>query len=96
MKKFKNLVKTTFQALFIFSIFFIAPGIAGNIETHYNRIGIVTATDNMRVVVEDSTGNIWEFEGDDFAKGDKVIMKMFTNYTDDNIHDDEIEAVQKV
>jgi len=64
------------------------------IESHYTRKGEIVELDECMdiVVIEDTTGNLWECFDDTekFNVGDKVIVKMFTNYTDDKIEDDEI------
>ena len=91
-----KILKTTLEAIAIFTIFFIMPGLAGNIETHYNREGIVTSAKNDVIMVEDNTGNIWAFDGYDYEVGDVVKMRMFTNYTDNTIEDDEVENVKKI
>lgn len=64
-------------------------------ETHYNREAVVIdIEDENVVVVEDTTGNIWDFEGEGFQKGDKLTMTMWTHCTDSYIYDDEIENVK--
>ena len=72
-------------------VFFIAPGVMGNIETHYTKKAVVVnVKDNNVVVVVDKNDEMWSFVGDSFSKGDKVKLTMFNNYTDDAIYDDEI------
>ena len=70
------------------------------IESHYTRKGKVIELDkcNDVIAVEDVTGNIWEFFGDTekYNVNDNVKMRMFTNYTDETIEDDEILSVKKV
>lgn len=67
------------------------------IETHYTREATVIYTnDNNEVVVSDKAGNEWHFYGIGYVEGDAVKMKMFTNYTDSNIYDDEIVNVKIV
>ena len=88
----KNTVK---GIILIVAIFIIMPGICGNAETHYNRKGTVIEVQNDVIVVCDESMNVWEFEGDGFSVGETVTMKMFTNYTDNNIYDDEIVKVKR-
>ena len=59
-------------------------------ETHYNRVATVTECKGDDVIVEDSQGNVFAFGGDGFKVGDEVVLKMYTNHTDDTIEDDEI------
>lgn len=75
-------------------IFIGAPAFAGNIETHYTRIAEVVSAKGSSITVLDNSDHYWTFEGDGYAEGDKVSLKMFTNYTDDNIYDDEIISVK--
>lgn len=76
-------------------LFIGAPAFAGNIETHYMRTAEVTSVNGSSVTVLDNSDHYWIFEGDGYAEGDKVNLKMFTNYTDDNIYDDEIISIKK-
>lgn len=70
-------------------------GCVGRIETHYNRTGTVVDVENGIVSVADKSLNIWEFEGDGFEVGQKVTMKMFNNYTENDMTDDVIEGVRQ-
>lgn len=66
-------------------------------ECHYSRMGKVTnVQDEVITVVDDKTGNIWEFEGDGFAVNDKIKLKFFTNHTDEKIEDDYIVDAVRV
>ena len=73
----------------------IIPGIVGTIETQYSMISTVVAVEKDIIVVEDTTGNVWSFEGDDFRTGDEVVVTFFTNHTDSTRQDDEIKKVEK-
>ena len=46
------------------------------------------------VTVEDTCGFEWEFYGDGYEVGQKVEMKMHTNFTHGEIFDDEIKKVE--
>ena len=73
----------------------LVTGIVGYIETHYTREAeVIELESDSVVVVEDATGNEWAFEGEGYAVGDKVTMKMHTNGTDSIITDDVIENVK--
>lgn len=78
------------ETIVVFNLFVVLPGIAGYIENHYTREATVICVNDDEVVVDDTTGNEWCFYGTGYTEGDTVKMKMFTNYTDSNIYDDEI------
>lgn len=67
-------------------------------EHHYTRNDcIVTRVENNIVTVKDKCNYFWEFESDEeFAKGDKVKLKMFDNCSSSYIEDDEIVKVVKI
>lgn len=72
--------------------------ICGYIENHYTRQGEVVEVyeDNNSTVavIEDSIGHLWEYETEDLTIGNKVKMVMFTNFTDEDITDDEIIKIK--
>lgn len=72
----------------------ILPNITENIENYYTIEAEVIAIEEEIVVVVDKTDNVWEFEDEGFVEGNTVRMKMFTNFTDLNIYDDEIINVE--
>lgn len=84
------------ETIEVFNLFFVLPGIAGYIENHYTREATVICVNEDEIIVNDKTGNKWAFYGTDYTEGDTVKMKMFTNYTDSNIYDDEIIDVKIV
>ena len=75
-------------------LFIVLPGIAGYFEHHYTREAEVVEISGDVIIVEDACGFEWEFFGDGFEVGQKVKMRMFTNYTHENIFDDEIKKVE--
>ena len=58
-------------------------------EVHYTRhdCTVVSYVEDV-VVVEDKTGNEWEIIAEGLEIGDKVDLKMHTNFTDNCIYDD--------
>lgn len=73
----------------------LVTGIVGYIETHYTREAkVIELESDSVIVVEDATGNVWAFDGEGYAVGDEVAMKMHTNGTDSIITDDVIENVK--
>lgn len=83
------------QIMFIGILFTAALILCGQIETTYTRDAVVISVEQDEVTVEDATGNIWEFYGDDFFVGEEVILTMDNNNTDNNIFDDFIKDVEK-
>lgn len=86
--------KTIIGFILITTILVIAPCITGYIETHYTREAKVTEVTGENVIVEDTTNNVWSFEGKGFTVGDKVTLKMDNSCTD-CIYDDVIVKVEK-
>ena len=86
-----------FKAYLAGILFFLAlvatAGIVGSMETHYVRTGKVTEIEDSGIaVIQDTTGNVWAVESAEFATGDSVEFRLFTNGTSD-ITDDVIEKV---
>lgn len=52
----------------------------------YPRVGVVVSTVDGVITVEDVTGNLWDFLGDN-AVGDLVLMLLDNNGTSDNVDD---------
>lgn len=89
-----NMIAKVVRTIIGIVAFLSVLGWAGNLETHYSRQAVITAVKGNEVVVLDNTDNVWAFKGDGYKVGDEVTLKMFTNYTDDNIYDDEIVSVK--
>ena len=63
----------------------------------YSRSAVVVGVDYTAdvITVEDSTGNLWTFEGvEDYDLSDRVALMMHDNGTDWNIKDDRIIEVR--
>lgn len=91
MRKYNEIIVGTVMLLLVFVVL---PGLVGNYEHHYTRNAEVVEVSDDLIVVEDNCGYLWEFYGDGFEVGQKVEMKMFTNYTHNTIFDDEIEKIK--
>lgn len=82
----------------IFLIVIVGPAIIGHIETHYTREDcIVVNIVDDEVIVKDKGDRLWSFyitEDSELEINDIIDVKMFTNYTDDNIDDDEIVDIK--
>lgn len=66
------------------------------LTSHYSLKGTVVYVEDNVVTVMDKYGDFWEFEGTGFEVDDKVKMKMFDNYTENTILDDEVQKVKKI
>lgn len=62
------------------------------VEVHYIRhdCTVVSCVEDA-VIIRDKTGNEWEIIAEGLEIGDKVDLKMHTNFTDDCIYDDIVE-----
>ena len=95
--------KLTYLEMFIgvvlFLLLFVAiPGVAGNIQTHYTRKDcVVVSITDEGVVAKDKGDRLWSFyitEDSELKVNDTVDLKMFNNYTDNDITDDEVVGVK--
>lgn len=79
-------------------------GITSIVETRYDRKGTIVSAynydaDTVAFVVTDDCGYCFEFleyKDTKYKKGDRVILKMHNNFTDNVISDDKILKVKKV
>ena len=94
MRKRKEIQEFIISLVAFCFAFILLPSIAGYFEHHYTRQAEVVEVCGDVVLVEDACGFEWEFYGDGFKVGQKVEMKMYTNFTDNTIFDDEIEKVE--
>ena len=86
--------KTIVGFILMATMLIIAPSITGYIETHYTREAKVTEVTGKNIIVEDTTNNVWSFEGSGFTVGDKATLEMDNSCTD-SIYDDVIIKVEK-
>lgn len=78
-------------------IMFLVPvGIEGTLEDRYTNFGTIIEIEDEAILVEDYTGNVWEFEGTGFKINDKVKITFSANHTDNTRKDDKIIKVKKV
>lgn len=93
----ENILRATIGTV-VAIIFLGLAGIAGGYETHYKMNCEVVKIENNICYVEDERGECYGFEQkkDSYEVGDKLKVTFFTNCTDSNIYDDEIEKVKKV
>lgn len=99
MNKTIKIIKGTLGLSIFLLVFIIIPSVVGGLETRYNRYGTVIEVNTEETLIEDKTGNIWAIyteEKTNFKVGDEVKMRMYNNYTDNKINDDEILKVKKL
>lgn len=72
MRKFKFGI-----LVFVVSLVIIIIGIVGKWETHYKIDGIVTKVTGESIIIEDFSGNAWNYDSAEFHVGDVVEMTMF-------------------
>lgn len=80
--------------ILLFLLFII--GVAGYVETHYDREDCtVVSVVGSCVTAEDKVGELWSYytDTDSIVVGDTVTLHMFTNHTDNTIYDDEVIGV---
>lgn len=91
-------VKVFLEGILFFGLMFFMLVSTGYIETHYSREMEVYDKEGNILILEDNQGNLWEYEteNNDYRLGQKYKVKMFNNYTDNTIYDDEIIRIEKV
>ena len=94
-KRRNNRVSNMLAIVIMLVCFAVVPGFAGYVDTHYTMTCEVDSVKGEVVTVLDKTGNLWNFYGDGFRKGDRVKVTFFTNTTDNTRYDDEIIKVEK-
>ena len=89
------LVAKIFKAVLIIGIAYGILYFVSYNEHHYTRTGFCTHVSGQTYYFHDSTDNVWEFYSDEkINPEDTVEVRMFSNYTIDNIKDDIITDVQ--
>jgi len=88
----KNIIKGIITILIITTVF----AIGGYYDAHYSKKDcIILSVAKNKIAIQDPQGHIWHYETSGFSKGERVTMKMHSNYTDGYIKDDIILAVVK-
>ena len=91
----KTTIVKIITGIVVMTLLFILPAIAGTIESTYTMNGKVTAINEESIYVVDEMGEEWDFEGDNFTKGDEVKIRFFNNGTCDTRYDDIIQNVTR-
>lgn len=71
--------------MFLFGIF-----VVGYSTTHYSRNAVVLNTTERQTLAIDTSGNLWNFTGDNFKDGQEVVLTIHTNGTNNIIIDDKV------
>lgn len=92
-------MKQKMAAIVTIIIFIVALIIISYAESHYTRQAHVVYLDDCTdtITVQDDTLNIWKFYGDteSFTQNENVTLRMYNNYTDLDITDDEIIKIER-
>ena len=71
--------------------------VASYIECNYTRHDcVVVEASSTGAIFEDKCGYTWYVDCEGYEVGDKADLKMFNNYTDNCIDDDEIKDLVRV
>lgn len=95
MKKVFNILSVVTILVCLFLLYGVLVNDANNRNT-YTLTGTVICDFNGWIMVEDASGNCWEFTDKSYKIGDVVEMTMYNNCSADNIYDDEIKKVKKI
>jgi hypothetical protein len=89
-----EIMKNKAYAFCVLVLFLICLAFCSKIETEYTKECIVKNVQADKILIEDKTGSLWEFEGTNFSTGDKVRVTFNNNHTD-TIKDDKIKKIEK-
>lgn len=93
----RKTVRTLAMMVIILSMFIVLMLSCSWYATHYTRHGMVIESKDNIITIVDSANYKWSIVNDDnYCVGDWVEMLMYTNSTDSNVDDDEIENIKKV
>ena len=89
----KNFSKGLGYVIIIVVLFLLLLTSATYFNHHYTKEGIIVGINDEVVMVEDVTGERWNFVGNGYQVGEWVKMKMDSKGTD-NFYDDEIVKIK--
>lgn len=92
----KNLIMSIIGAAVVIIVSILLLGAESYIGSHYTKDALIIYTEGSTVACVTLDGNEWEFEGKGFNVEDEIRVTFYTNMTDNNIYDDEIEKVKKI
>lgn len=83
------------QATIIVLMLVLLLSLVSYIESHYKRVATVDSVDNNVVSFVDTLGYTWEAtDVENVVEGQKVLLKMYTNHTNNIITDDIIVGIK--
>lgn len=88
----KRFFKDMVGGIVLFGTIFAMMIMAGYIESTYNMNGIILHKEANILTIEDSRGEMWEYEAESFSEGDEVKITFFDNHTY-KPYDDEIVKI---
>lgn len=93
--EYKQLIKDLNKSLIFFISIALVSAIIINLwegSRYYIREGVVTSTTRETVTVNDGLGMEWELRSTGYQEGDKVILEVDDNVTDD-VRDDVVTKI---
>jgi hypothetical protein len=91
----KNKIEVALFCLVCFAFFgFFAFG--NNVTSYYSVEGAVSAIEEDKIIITDTTGETWEFYGKGYQVDDEIKIKFCTNGTDETREDDKVIKVEKI
>lgn len=88
-------MKEAISGILVVIIMFAAAGIGGYVEHNYTLKDCeVIKVYQDKTVVEDQSGNLWEFVSNNYTPGVYVDLKMHTNFTHETFTDDIVVDVE--
>ena len=95
VKTTKKRARTRRCTLVLLTTIIMTIIITSYIESHYTREAVVQSVEDNTVVFVDNMGYTWEAaDVENITKGQTVELKMFTNHTNDIIHDDIVTSIK--
>jgi len=89
-------IKNAIALIAVIVLFSVGFAFISYYQTHYRMDAIVIGVEDNKVLVEDNTNNLWEFEGDGYTLNEMVQVTFWTKGTDTTREDDEIIRVKKL
>ena len=90
----KGNIKSLISGVVAMAIFCIGLSVISYYETHYTmQATVVDIETNDTVLIEDTTGNLWAFEGKGFKINDEVNVKFYNAESTFTRKDDEVMEV---
>ena len=95
-RKNNKVTSGIFIAIVFLFLFYVLPVVGDYSDTHYTMNGTIIKTNLDEIIIEDTTGNLWGFNGNKYQVGDNVRITFYTNHTDNKRQDDEVIKVKVI